>query len=201
MIKLTQREVDAMLQLRYNGHNIAPADIAQAMLGVTVTFGQIDYITQVETAAAYKAMNLLKCTTANVILVGTVNAYTSVYANRVKKTAKQYVNDPAAVAAFTPQKNWFIHKDPLCLVEHEKFPDKFYLYVIYNGASSVYTNNGRICSKDFVKGCLTPSAARAMDAGPAVENKTYGVVHSVQVRTIALSNIVALRVRKGLLIR
>jgi len=183
----------------HNSNSVITAQQVQQLLGnVSVTFAQIEYVTKVQTAAAHKAQNIQKITRANVILSSTLKAHTSVYANKVKKTAAAIQdNDQAAVAAFTPQANYFEHTACHSVVQHTEHADKQYLYAIYNNATSLYMHNGAIVDEQHVAQFLTPSAKRDMlNKDSTVHNKTHNIRHTVAVRTIALANIISIRARK-----
>ena len=197
----TAAQAQAAALLHSNNNSLSVADIAQALGNASITFASILYVTAVQTAAKHKAENLQKVVSANVILCSNIKAHTSVYANRVKKTAATISsNDPAAVAAFTPQANYFEHTATHCIVQHKVHADKFYLYVIYNTADAMYLHNGAVVDKQHVAQYLTPSGERELyNTDTIVHNKTSGVRHTVRVRTIALSNLVSMKVRKQLL--
>lgn len=198
MKHITQAEANTACALHANNNTLTVAQVQQLLGNVSVTFATIEYVTAVQTAAAHKGQNIKKVTKANVILCSNIAAHTSVYANKVKKTAATIAsNDQAAVAAFTPQANYFEHTACHSIVQHKAHADKFYLYVIYNDASSVFMRNGTPVTKQDIIPFLTPSGARDLMAGTdVVENKTHGIKHKVAVRTIALSNIVSIKARK-----
>ena len=187
--------------LHANNNVVTAQQIANLLQNVSVTFAQITYVTQVTLAAAHKAQNIQKVTTANVILCSSLKAHTSVYANKVRKSAAAIsTNNAQAVAAFTAQQNYFTHTATHCIVAHTQHANKMYLYAIYNNASSVYMHNNAVVSKQHVAAYCTKSAAATMlQQSNIVVNKTHNIAHTVAVRTIALSNIVSIRARKQLL--
>lgn len=201
MQKLTAQQAAAAIALHSNNNTITAQQVQQLLNNASVTFAQITYVTKVVTAAAHKAQNISKVTTANVILCSNINAHTSVYANKVKRSAAKYASNAAsAVAAFTAQQNYFTHTNVHCIVQHTQHTNKQYLYVIYNNASSVYVHNNTVVSKQHVAQYLTKSAAaQLLQKDNIVHNVTHNIVHNVQVRTIALSNIVSIKARKQLL--
>lgn len=199
MHTLTLAQAQSALALHANNTSAVTAQQIQNMLqNVSVTFAQITYVTQVALAAQHKAQNIQKVTTANVILCSNIAAHTSVYANKVKRSAAQYSNnDAAAVAAFTAASNYFTHTATHCIVQHKQHTSKQYLYAIYNNASSVYMHNNAVVSKQHVAAyCTKSAAATLLQQNNTVVNKTHNITHNVQVRTIALSNIVSIRARK-----
>lgn len=198
MKHITTAEANTACALHANNNTLTVTQVQQLLGNVSVTFATIEYVTSVQVAAAHKAQNIKKVTKANVILCSNIDAHTSVYANKVKKTAATIAsNDQAAVAAFTPQANYFEHTACHSIVQHKAHADKFYLYVIYNAASSIFMRNGTQVSKQDIIPFLTPSGARDLMAGTdVVENKTHGIKHRVAVRTIALSNIVSIKARR-----
>lgn len=197
MKQITLAQAQDALNRQNGGLTLNESTIATMLGKVSVTFAEIVYVTDVAVAAKYKGENIKKVTKANVILSSNIAAHTSVYANKVKKTARGIVgNDMAAVEAFTPQKAYFEHTSCHSIVKHCD-QDKFYLYVIYNSASSMYLHNGNEVSKTDIVPYLTPSGARDMlKTDTIVHNKTAGISHKVAVRTIALNNIVSITARK-----
>ena len=172
---------------------ISATHIIGALDGKASTFAGIDYITKVQTAAKHKNLNIQKYTTANIQLFSNLKEATTVYTNAVKKAAgKIEENDATKVAEFTAQDNYFTHTDCFSLVTH-KTNGKQYLYAFFNNAKSVYTINGKIADKAQVAEYLTPSARERLLGDGIIHNKANDVLHTVQVRTIALENIVELR--------
>ena len=199
MYTLTQA-LQALTQ-HSNNNTITAAQITALLANTSVTFANIQYVTKVQTAAAHKTEQIQKITSANVILCSSLKSHTSVYANKVKKTAAAIAsNDMQAVQAFTAQKNYFEHTATHCIVQHTQHADKQYLYVIYNNAQSIYVHNGKQATLQQVAQYLTPSAARDLQSTDrTVHNVTHNIAHTVAVRTIALSNIVSIKARKQLL--
>ena len=172
---------------------IQAQDITNAIGNKASTFAAIEYKTRVTTAAKHKNLNIQKYTKANVQLFGTLAEAQSVYAKAVKKAAgKIQENDADKVAEFQAQDNYFEHTDTFSLVQH-KDTKKEYLYAFFNNASSVYNINGKIATKEQVAEYLTPSARERFLGDGVVHNKANDVLHTIQVRTIALENIVELR--------
>lgn len=201
MKKLTANEAQTAITARANSNQITAFDVAAILDNASVTFAQIVYVTKVQTAAAHKGQDIVKVTKANVILCSNIKAHTSVYANKVRKTAKGIeTNNQAAVEGFSAQQNYFEHTNVYSVVQHLQHADKQYLYAIYNNASSVYMHNGVVVDKAHVAQFLTPSAAKALlHNDGTVHNVTHNITHTVQVRTIALSNLVSIKARKRIL--
>ena len=201
MNTFTHQQALQAAALHANNNSISLQQVQQALGSASITFGQIVYATKVQVAAKHKAQNIQKVTSANVILCANVKAHTSVYANKVRRTAATIAsNDPAAVAAFTPQATYFEHTSCHCIVQHKEHADKQYLYVIYNNAQSHYIQNGKVVTLDEVMQYLTPSAVRNLtQSDGTLFNVTHGITHKVAVRTIALSNIVSIKARKQVL--
>lgn len=173
------------------------AQVIAALLGnKSVTFAQVEYETEVKTAAAHKARNIRKRTDANVQLFS--NIHSDVYANAVKRSAaKAGGNNPQDIADFQSQGNYFQHTDCYSIVSHKE-QEKLYLYCIYNSASSTYTIDGAVATKEEVAQFLTPSAREKLLNPPAmVRNETYDLEHDVVVRTIALENILSIHASKA----
>ena len=171
--------------------------IQNLLQNVSVTFAQVQYATQVKTAAAHKAVKIVKRTEANVQLFSNIKAATSVFANAVKRSASQVAgNDAANVEAFQAQSNYFEHTACYSIVQH-KTQNKLYLYCIYNNAKSEYEIDGVPATKQQVAQYLTPSAAQQLlSPSTTTHNKTYNVEHEVVVRTIALENITSIHAAK-----
>ena len=194
---LNNTQAQAILAQHANAQNISAAQVAALLANVSVTFAQIAYVTQVATAAAHKANSVQKVTVANVQLFANISAATSVFANAVKRSAAQIAsNDAANVAAFTAQSNYFAHTQCYSIVQHKQTQAQ-YLYAIYNNASSVYFINNTVATKQQVAALLTASAsAKLLQPSNTVHNVTNNVTHNVQVRTIALQNIVSIHANK-----
>ena len=201
MQKLTHAQAQLLMQQHSSSTAITAQQVAALLNKASVTFAQITYVTQVQLAAQHKHNNVQKVTTANVILCSNIAAHTSVYANKVRKTAAAIKSNSAAnVAAFTAQQNYFVHTQCYSVVQHAQHANKFYLYAIYNKASSVYFINNVAATKQQVAALCTASAAKQMlQTDAVVHNVTHNVTHSVQVRTIALSSLVSIKARKQLL--
>jgi hypothetical protein len=164
--------------------------IQQILANVSTTFAQIVYTTKVATAAKYKHVNITKTTNANVQLFSNINAFTNVYANAVKRSAQniQQANN-ANVQAFATQQNYFTHTQCYSIVQHNT-NNNLYLYAIFNNANSVYYINNTAATKQQVAQYLTASAQQQMlSNNNVVHNVANNVLHTVQVRTIALHNI------------
>jgi len=202
MQKLSVSLAQQALLLHANNNSITVADVQQLLQNVSVTFAQLLYVTNVQLAAAHKQQNIQKVTSANVLLANNINAQTALYARAVRKSAASYANNDAQdVANFTASSNYFEHTATHCIVVHKQHADKFYLYAIYNSAASAYMHNNAVVSKQHVAQYCTPSAAKQLlQEDNTVHNKTHNITHNVQVRTIALSNIVQIRARKTFII-
>ena len=201
MKQLTLSQAQQAILLHANNNTLSAPQLEFLLRGVSVTFAQILYVTQVQLAAAHKAEGIQKVTSANVLLASNIAAQTQLYARAVRKSAAKFAqNDPAAVQAFESSGNYFEHTATHSLVVHKQHPDKFYMFAIYNNATSVYMHNGAVVDKQHVAQYSTPSAAKLLlKADDTVHNVTHNVTHSVHVRTIALDNIVHIRARKQLL--
>jgi hypothetical protein len=164
--------------------------VQQMLANVSTTFAQIVYTTKVATAAKHKHVNITKVTSANVQLFSNINAFTDVYANAVKRSA-QHIQQAhnANVQAFTTQSNYFTHTNCYSIVEH-KTNNNLYLYAIFNNAKSVYYIDNVVATKQQVAEYLTASAQQQLlSNNNIVHNVSNNVLHTVQVRTIALHNI------------
>ena len=78
-------------------------------------------------------------------------------------------------------------------MQHKLDAQKYYLYAIYNTAESMYFINAQPATKQQVAALLTASAAtKLLEGNATVHNVANNVTHTVQVRTIALQNIVSI---------
>lgn len=152
-------------------------------------FASVAYTTRVKTAAAHKARDVQKHVVANVQLFANIRDARNVFEAAVKRSAKRYDNDVAAVAAYEAQSNWYEHTATYSIVQH-KTKGALYLYAIYNSAKTQYTVDGEEATREQVAELLTPAARRDMlEPKQTVVNKTHGIEHDVQVRVIALDNV------------
>lgn len=165
------------------------SNIKNLLNGKSVTMAQVQYTTNVKTAAAHKNIVIQKNTNANVQLFSNIKD-ANVYMNAVKKSANRIGdNDKESVDSFEQTDTYYEHEDCYSIVKHRK-TGKEYLYCIYNNASSEYTVNGTAATKDDVVQYLTPSEAKKMmEDNSLVYNKKNDVVHSTIVRTISLENV------------
>jgi hypothetical protein len=201
MQTLTQAQALHAIALQQNNNTLTVAQLQQLLQNVSVTFAQLLYVTDVTLAAAHKAQSIKKVTSANVMLASTLHANTQLYARAVRKSALRISNnDVAAVQHFEAQANYFAHTATHCIVVHKQQANKFYLYAIYNNASSVYVHNNAVVNKQHVAQYCTPSAVKQLlQTDNTVHNVTHNIKHTVQVRTVALANIVQVRARKQVL--
>lgn len=201
MPNLTVAQAQQAIAMHANSHSLTAQQIAAALGNASVTFAQLLYVTQVQLAAQHREQRIQKVTSANVILCSNVTATSRVYARKVQRSAVFFAQNAAtAIAAFTAQQNYYTHTPCYSIVQHAEHIEKLYLYALYNTANGVYMHNNAVVSKQQVAQYCTPSAAaKILKASGEVHNKTHNLVHSVHVRTIALSNIVQMRVRKQLL--
>ena len=191
------------LQASANNNSITATQITNMLANVSVTFANITTVTKVATAAAHKAINIVKVTNANVQLFSNINAATSVFTRAVKKSAAKHAsNNMQAVAAFKAQANYFVHTACYSLTQHNANAAQQYLYCIYNNAKSAYFINNVLATKQQVAQYLTASAAQQLlQKDNTVRNVTNNITHNVQVRNIMLSSIVAIKARKQVLLK
>lgn len=198
---LTQAQITQALALHANNNVVTAQQVQNLLQNASVTFAQILYVTNVQLAAAHKAQNIQKVTSANVLLCSNIAAHTSVYSRAVRKSAAAIAyNDQAAVAAFAAQQSYFVHTNCYSVVAHKQHAHMLYLFAIYNSARSAYVHNNNVVTAQHVAQFCTASAAKAMlQKDNTVHNVKHNIAHNVHVRTIALSNIVQMRARKQLL--
>ena len=166
--------------------------IKKLLANASTTFANINYTTVVKTAATHKTVVIKKTTSANVTLFANIKAATNVFANAVQKNAN--------VQNFVTSSNYFKHTNCYSIVQH-KTNNKFYLYAIFNAASSTYTINNVAATKQQVAQYLTASAAQKLLTNTSsTYNAKNNVTHNVVVRTIALHNINSITANKQTLI-
>lgn len=193
---LTLAQAQQALQQRSNNNFVTAQDVEQMLQNVKgTTFASIVQVTQVKTAAAHKDRNVQKVTQASVQLFNNVQDYKNVYAAAVMRSAAQIADNSAAdVQAFKQQDSYFAHTNTFSLVQHKTDATKYYLYAIYNNANSLYFIDGQQATKAEVAALLTASAAKdLLNSSNVVHNVANDIMHTVQVRTIALSSIVELK--------
>jgi hypothetical protein len=201
---LTLAHAQTVLSQHADAVAIRPQQIKQLLQDVKgVTFANITQVTAVPgIAAAHKAANtIVKVTVANIQLFNNVADYANVYEAAVKRTAAKITdNDVQAIANFKTSENYFKHTDCFSLVQHKTDATKFYLYIIYNNADSLYFINNMPATKQKVAALLQPAAAKKLlEDNNVVYNATNNIMHSVQCRTVALSSIVQIKaVRQSL---
>jgi hypothetical protein len=140
--------------------------------------------TAVATAAAHKDVKIYKHSKVLAQLSNNPSAYTA--AVRSETGNEEFT---ARAATFT--------RDAECAALVTSAKGNMQLCYIAQGTlgSPVYTIDGEPASKEDVAEFLTPSARKALlDPPTAVYNATQDVWHTVQVRTVNLSNIVAIEV-------
>lgn len=200
---LDTQTAKAALTDRANNKFITAADVEHVLANVKgTTLASIVQVTNVASvAAAHKANKVQKVTQASIQLFNNVADYNNVYAAAVKRTAAKIAdNDAAAVAGFETQENYFTHTATFSLVQNKKDATKYYLFAIYNNADSIYFINNSVATKQEVAALLQPAAAKKLlEDNTVVHNKTHDIMHTVQVRTIALDSIVQLKAMKQVL--
>lgn len=198
MQTFTAQQAQAALALAHTAE-LTPAQVADLLAGASVTFANVIYATQQQNAAEHKGVIIHKVTSANVMLCSNIRAHTSVYANRVRRSARGFdTNSTAAVEAFEPAAATFTHTDCYSIVQNIRVPSKHYLYAIFNNSQSIRLQAGCEVSREYAQQFLTPSA-RAAANSKVTHNRTHNITHDVVVRTIALSNVVSIRARRQIL--
>jgi len=203
MTTITLQDALAAINLHNNSNTITAVDIQNLLQIVPVTFANITSVTPVKLAAVNKGIEIQKVGIANVIVSSKLKEFTSIYQNRVKKTASTIAgNDQSKVDDFTPAGNYFFHTDCYSVVQHKTNPTQ-YLYAMYTGAAnSVYVCDGQLISKEDVAALMTPAAAsNLLDTKATVTNKTTGIEHAAIIRTTKLSNLVQINACKQQLIK
>jgi hypothetical protein len=195
---LTLVTAQQALQQHANNTQVAAQDVEALLQNVKgVTFANIAYVTDVKLAAAHKHNVVQKVTVANVQLFNNLQAFTDVYVNAVKRTAAQIAsNDAQNIADFEKQDSYFTHTNCYSVVQHKTNNNK-YLFAIFNNAQSMYFINAQQATKQQVAALMQPAAAKKLlEDNALVHNVANNITHSVQVRTIALQNIVSITAQK-----
>jgi len=194
---LTLQNALNALNAHANSNTLTASAISNLLAHKASTFASIVYVTQVKTATAYKAVNIQKVTQANVQLFNTQFAY----AQAVQKSASKIsANDANNVQQFTAQANYYTHTNCFSIVQHNT-NSNLYLYASYNNAQSIYFINNVQATKQQVAQYLTASAiSNLLQNNNVVHNATNNVLHTVQIRTIALANIVSITANKQQLV-
>ena len=174
----TQNMIETVKALLNNGSNIAT----------------IKYETDVKTSAKFKDVTIKKTTRASVMLFKTLNEYTDVYSNAVKKTASKIAeNDSSKIETFEKSDNYFSHDRDCHSIVYHKQTDKPYLFAIFNRTfGTIYTIDSVEVDKSVVIQYLTPSEQKKMLNTGITYNATNDILHGVIVRTISLENILAI---------
>lgn len=191
-MEITMRDAQRYIQAREYGALTPEAVRAFLSPLKGATFAELVQVTDVTLAALHKNESIVKVSVANVQLFNNLKDFTNVYVNAVKRTAEKLgLDNQKNIDNFESQGNYFEHTDCYSLCKH-KTEDKYYLFLIYNRASSVYVKDGLILPKEDVAHYLTPAAARKLMEPEAVNyNKANDVHHTVQLRVVSLSNIVS----------
>ena len=197
---LTAQQAQTALALRANNNTITTQQVTQQLASVRgVTFASILQVTDVAgVAAAHKHNNVQKVTQASIQLFNNVADFNNVYTAAVKRSAASIADNSAqAVEGFKQQDNYFTHTATFSLVQHKTQPQKHYLFAIYNNADSLYFINNVLSTKQQVATLLQPAAAtKLLGDNSIVHNVANNIMHTVQVRTIALDSIVQLKAQK-----
>lgn len=204
---LNTAQIANALQQHANNNTISTASIIAALQNVSVTFANIVTVTKLALAAKHKNVKIVKITSANVQLYANVAAASAVYTKAVKRSAANYANNATNVANFTASAASYTHNANCYSIVHNANTNNTMLYARYLRSSSVYAiinddSTYSIISKaQAASYCTASVAAKMLDANTAIHNKTNNVTHNVRISTVSISNIVALTVRKQLLLK
>lgn len=175
---------------------VSVQSITNMLYGNGTTFANLEYKSQIKTAARFKDVKVEKRTTANVRLFQTIKDF-EVYKKAVIKSANTIVEN-GTVTDFEVSENWFEHQDADCfsVITHKTNGAK-YLYFIANNAKSQYFVDGVAVDKDFIAQYLTPSEYKKIfENDGVVHNKKNDVLHTMQPRTLKIENIISLTTNK-----
>lgn len=198
MATITLNSALTAISAQQKSTSITPSDVEHLLSTVNgTTFANFTSVTDVKTAAAHKSINIKKVTVANVQLFNGIKDFTNVWEAAVKRSAEKLgVSSQADIDNFSTQDTYYSHTNCFSVVKHKE-KDEYYLYAIYNGASSAYVINGELVDKEVVAQYLTPSAAKELlNPSDTVVNKANNVEHKVVIRTPKLSNIVDITASK-----
>ena len=157
------------------------------------SFANVQYISAVKTAAKHKAVSIHKQVTANILVFASSYAYVQA----VQRSAQKH-NSAQNASNFVASKTHFAHNtNCYSIVTNNNNTAKQYLYCAVQNAKSIYYINNVAATKQAVAQYLTASAAKALLADTnVVHNKNNNVTHTLQIRTISLSNIKQIKVNK-----
>jgi hypothetical protein len=173
--------------------NINANAIVNLLANKSVTFAQVLYVTQIATAAAHKNVNIVKVVNANVQLFANIKSV-NLYATQVMRSANK-LNPNANVTNFVTANASYTHNANCYSLVTNKKTNAQYLYAIYNSVtSSTYFINNVVATKQQVAQYLTASAsASLLQNDNTVYNATNNVTHNLTLRTIKLSNLIAVK--------
>ena len=199
MQTFTVQQAQAALAAQHGNAEFTVQQIRDLLQNASVTFANVTFVTQQQNAAKYKDIIINKCTNANVILCSNIHAHTSVYANRVKRSAAQFdTNNRDAIDTFAVGDASYTHTACYSIVQNKRVASKYYLYAIFNTAQTVLLHNNNVVTTQYAQQFVTPSAQAAQHSR-VTHNKTNNITHNVVVRTIAISNLVSIKARKQIL--
>jgi hypothetical protein len=205
---LTNTQIASILQQHSANTSITVAQICAALANVSVTFASIVSVTKVVTSAAHKSVKIVKITSANVQLYANVNAASAVYTKAVKRSAANIsANNAQNVNTFVASAPSYTHNTNCYSIVHNANTNNTMLYARYLKSKSVYVivnanNTFTVVTKQQVAAYLTASAAsKLLDQSTTITNKTNNVQHNVRIATPSINNIVALTIRKQLLLK
>lgn len=191
-----QQALQALVQ-HASFNSITAQQVEQLLASKASTFANIVYVTNVTTSAMHKHKAIQKVTQANVQLFSSPFDYTAAVQRSAGRIADNNSNN---VQQFTQQSNYYEHTACYSVVKH-KLNNSLYLYASYNNASSMYFIDSVQATKQQVAAYLTPSAAdKLLRDSTVVHNASNNVLHTVHIRTVALSNIVSITANKQQLV-
>ena len=108
MQTFTAQQAQAALAAQQSNAQFSVQQIRDLLGNASVTFANVTFVTQQQHAAKFKNVIINKVTSANIILCSNISAHTSVYANKVRKTALQYsfcegMETHCSLSVFEPQ--------------------------------------------------------------------------------------------------
>ena len=180
--------------------NITASNIVNLLQNKSVTFAQVLYVTQIATSAKFKNVNIVKVVNANVQLFSNIKSV-NLYAQQVMRSANK-LNANANVTNFVTANASYTHNANCYSIVTNKNTQAQYLYAIYNSvSSSTYFINNVVATKQQVAQYLTASASASLlqKNDNVVYNATNNVTHTLTLRTIKLSNLIAIKANAQIL--
>jgi hypothetical protein len=184
------------LQLHATGTTITADQLRAQLAGLRgVTMANITTVTDVETAAAFRHLNIVKVSRASVQLFNELRD-ADAYGRAVRRSAGQIAdNDPADVAAQRTKETWYVHDADCHSIVRHRTTGEPYLYAFYNTGASEYVVDGVVTDRADILQYLRDSDRKALLGTTRTFNVSDNLYHEVVVRVLKMKSIVAVRAR------